>query len=153
MVDVEVIVSKKSNLSEQEGEVIRAFFVTHSGINQGKRGWTGPPAPLNLIPSAKHKHGRSQAYQAAVWTEVVRLVSIGLSEPVKSSARTATSIAVPKANGTIRFVTNFRCHNAQLQRKPYPIQVIPEVLQSLRDSRYATKFNLNMGYNKIYLDD
>ena len=64
----------------------------------------------------------------------------------------APTFIIPKKNGTVRFISDFRKLNAQLKRKPYPIPKISEMLQELEKFTYATALDLNMGYYTIRLD-
>jgi hypothetical protein len=53
---------------------------------------------------------------------------------------------MPKKNGTIRFISDFRKLNAELKRKPHPFPKISQILQALESFAYATSLGLNMGY-------
>ena len=59
---------------------------------------------------------------------------------------------IPKKNGTVRFISDFRYVNKCLIRKPYPIPKIADVLQKLEGVKFATSLDLNMGYFKVRLD-
>ena len=57
----------------------------------------------------------------------------------------APSFIIPKKNGQVRFLTDFRQLNKRLQRKPYPIPKILDMMQTLQGFTYATTLDLNMG--------
>ena len=59
---------------------------------------------------------------------------------------------VPKPNGTVRMVSDFRKLNTNLVQKPYPIPKISGIMQELERFQYATALDLNMGYYTIRLD-
>ena len=52
----------------------------------------------------------------------------------------------------MRFVTDFRCVNKNIVRKPYPIPRISETMQLVDGFQFATVLDLNMGYYTIQLD-
>jgi hypothetical protein len=64
----------------------------------------------------------------------------------------APTFNIPKKEGTVHFVTDFRQLNKALKRKPLPIPNIQDVLQKIGGFTYATALDLNMGYYNIRLD-
>jgi hypothetical protein len=73
-----------------------------------------------MDPTCKPIHGcaytvsRSVEQQLLQSKEIVRLVDIGVLEEDYSSGWTSPSFAIPKKNGTIRVVTDFRKLNLLL---------------------------------------
>ena len=67
---------------------------------------------------------------------------IGMGTPV---------FIIPKKEGTVRFLTDFRKVNGQIVRKPYPIPRISDTLQQLEGFKFASALDLNMGYFTIPL--
>jgi hypothetical protein len=63
----------------------------------------------------------------------------------------APSFIIPKKNGTVRFISDFRRLNEELKRKPYPNPNIAQMLQELENFAYATSLDINMGYYTIRL--
>jgi hypothetical protein len=64
----------------------------------------------------------------------------------------APTFIIPKKNGTVRFISDFRKLNEMLKRMPYPIPKIAQMLQELEKFANATSLDLNMGYFTIKLD-
>jgi Reverse transcriptase (RNA-dependent DNA polymerase) len=65
----------------------------------------------------------------------------------------APTFNIPKKEGTVRFVTDFRQLNNTLKRKkPFPIPNIQDALQKIGGFTYATALDVNMGYYNIRLD-
>ena len=58
---------------------------------------------------------------------------------------------IPKKDGSIRFISDFRKLNKRIKRKPYPIPKIQDLLLKLEGFKYATSLDLNMGYYHIEL--
>jgi hypothetical protein len=61
------------------------------------------------------------------------------------------SFIIPKKNGTVRVVSDFRVLNLKLQQVSYPIPRIQDILISLNGFTYTTSIDLNMGYYAIRL--
>jgi hypothetical protein len=61
------------------------------------------------------------------------------------------SFAIPKKNGTIRVVTDFRKVNLLLKRHQFPIPKIGNMIRSMEGFTFASALDLNMGYYHIKL--
>jgi hypothetical protein len=79
-----------------------------------------------MDPNCKpiHAHAytvpRSVEQQLQQSKEIVRLVDIGVLEEDYSSEWASPSFEIPKKNGTIRVVTDFRKLNLLLKCHPFP---------------------------------
>jgi hypothetical protein len=121
------------------------------------------PISLQLMhPNGKPIHARaytvprSVEQQSQQSKEIVRLVDIGVLEEDYSSewASVFPSFAIPKKNGTIRAVTDFRNLNLLLKRRPFPIPKIgkADMIRSMEGFTFASALDLNTGYYHIKLD-
>jgi hypothetical protein len=81
----------------------------------------------------------------------MRLVDIGVLTPVQQSEWGTPVFIIPKKDGTVRFITDYRKVNRMIKRKPYPIPRIADMLQQLEGFQYAAALDLNMGYYTIRL--
>ena len=118
--------------------------------------WKGSEVGLELQPDATPYHGRPypipHIHEQATRTEVRRLVSLGVLEECHDSEWGAPSFIIPKKNGTVRFISDFRKLNAMLKRKPFPIPKIQDMLLKLQGFQHASSLDLNMGYYTIRLN-
>ena len=80
------------------------------------------------------------------------MVALVTLEKASCSAWDSSMFIIPKQNGTVRIVSDFRKLSANLVRKPYPIPKISNNIQELEGFQYATVLDLNMGYCTIRLD-
>ena len=85
--------------------------------------------------------------------EVNRLIKIGLLTRIVETEWAASSFVISKKDGTIRFLSDFRGLKKFLKRKPYPLPLIMDIMQSLGAFKYATTIDLNMGYYTMTLDE
>ena len=71
--------------------------------------------------------------------------------PVQQSQYGTPVFIIPKQEGTVRFITDYRSLNQQLVRKPYPLPRIGDNMQQLEGIQYSTALDINMGYYTIRL--
>lgn len=83
--------------------------------------------------------------------EVERLIQLGVLKKVSRSEWAAPTFIIPKKDGSVRFISDFRQLNTRICRKPYPIPKIQDLLLKLEGFQYATSLDLNMGYYHIEL--
>jgi len=76
---------------------------------------------------------------------------LGVLERVQESEWGTPVFIIPKKEGTVRFLTNYRKVNGQIVRKPFPIPRRADMLQQLEGFTFATALDLNMGYYTIPL--
>ena len=114
------------------------------------------PVHLELKEGAKPYHGKAfpvpHIHKKTLKKEIERLVALGVLRKCSDSEWGCPTFIIPKKNGTVRFISDFRKLNEQLKRKPYPIPKIAEMLQELESFTFATSLDLNMGYYTIRLD-
>ena len=84
--------------------------------------------------------------------ELCRMEALGILKKDNTSKWASPTFIIPKPNGTVRMVSDFRKVNTNLVRKPYPIPKISGIMQELEGFQYATALDLNMGYYTIRLD-
>ena len=84
--------------------------------------------------------------------ELQRLCKLGVLRKCSDSTWASPTFIIPKKNGTVRFIFDFRYLTKNLVCKPYPIPKIADVLQKLEGLSYATALDLNMGYYTVRLD-
>ena len=74
-----------------------------------------------------------------------RLVSIGILIKINRSEWAAPSFIIPKKDGRVRFVSDFRQLNKKLKRTPYHFPRIKGMLNKIYYFTYATILDLIMG--------
>jgi len=83
--------------------------------------------------------------------EVDRLCQVGVLKKVNCSEWAAPTFIIPKKDGSVWFISNFRELNKRIRRKPYPIPKIQDLMLKLEGFQYGTSLDLNMGYYHIEL--
>ena len=63
----------------------------------------------------------------------------------------APPFTIPKKNGTLRFISDFKELSKRINRKPFPIPKIQDLILKLEGFKYATLIDLKKGYFQIEL--
>ncbi len=154
-------ISSSSNncqhLSANNQEKLLQLLVRFESLFDGTLGdWRTKPVSFQLKEGVSPYHGRAfpvpKIHKDVLIKEIERLCKLGVLEWQHYSEWASPSFIVPKKNGTVRFLSDFREVNKRLIRKPFPIPKISTVLQELEGFTFATALDLNMGYYTIRLD-
>jgi hypothetical protein len=135
--DVEEFVKNIPHLTNNQKSQICTLLSNHESLFQGKLGvWDTPPVSLELEEGAKPYHARAypilHIHEETVQKEVDRLLCIGKELAKDSNSEwAAPTFSIPKEEGTVRFVPDFRQLNKELKRKPFPIPNIQDILQKI----------------------
>lgn len=155
--DLDEICSREKQLSNVEKQQLKTLLTKYKHLFDGSLGqWRTEPAKAELKEGAKPVDTRyypiPKIHREVFRKELQRLVELGVLRRVAESAYGSPAFLVPKPDGRVRFVTDFRKVNQTIKRKPYPLPRISETLQNLEGFRWATAMDLNMGYWTIRLD-
>ena len=80
------------------------------------------------------------------------MVALKMLKKASCSAWASPTFIIPKPNGTVHMVLDFRKLNANLVQRTYPIPEISDIMQELEGFKYATALDLNVDYHIIHLD-
>jgi hypothetical protein len=93
-----------------------------------------------------------QPQEAKLKAEIESLVSYCVLRKVNHSEWASPMFTVSKKDKTLRSIAILKREvNKRIQRKPYPIPKIQELLHKLKGFQHVTSFDLNMGYYHIRL--
>jgi hypothetical protein len=112
--------------------------------------WKTDPVDLRLksgeMPFQLSPFPVPKIHEETLKKEINRLCDLGVLKPQVASEYQSPSFIIPKKNGIVRVVSDFRVLNSKLQRVSYPIPRIQDILISLNGFTYAMSIDLNMGY-------
>jgi RNase H-like domain found in reverse transcriptase/Reverse transcriptase (RNA-dependent DNA polymerase)/Integrase zinc binding domain/Retroviral aspartyl protease len=145
-----------SHLKPEQQNALHQLLQSYADLFAGKLGCLpGEPVTFHLKPDATPYHGKAfpvpKSQYKMLRDEVDRLCKLDVLKQCNDSPWAAPSFGVPKKNGQIRFVSDFRHLNKFIERRPFPLPSIPELLRSLDGFTFCTTLDLNMGYWTIRL--
>ena len=155
--DLRKITSECTHLDKQEQEKLLELLEKYKSLFDGTLGeWKGEKYHIELKENAKPFHARAypipKTYEETLKLEVDRLCQLGVLKKVNRSEWASPTFIIPKKDGTVRFISDFRELNKLIKRKPFPLPKIQDLLLKLEGFQYGTSLDLNMGYYHINLD-
>ena len=155
--DLTEIVQGADQLNQTEKKQLFELLSKYEDLFDGTLGcWETNPVKLEMKEGEKPHNSRyypmPKIHKETFRKELQRLVEIGVLEPIEGSEWGSPTFIIPKSQGTVRFVSDFRRLNAKIVRKPYPLPRIADTLQQMEGFQYATTLDMNMGYYHLSLD-
>ena len=124
------------------------FYEIHDSLGN----YTGTEYKIELLEGAQPYHTKlfpiPKVHEDTLKKEVNRLVKIGVFKQKHSSEWVALTFIISKKNETVRFISDFRELNKRIERKPFTIPKIQDLLLKLEGYKNLSS-NLNMGYFHI----
>ena len=108
---------------------------------------TGGAQPVRQAPYRLNAEKRN-----FLKAEVQRLIEQGLVRP-SISPWASPVILVPKSNGTLRLVIDFRPANRLTVPDSYPLPRMDDIIDDLGQARYVSKLDLLQGYYQVALTE
>ena len=160
MVDTDVLANNLKHLSPAQREDLKTLFRKHAKLFNGKLGcYKHRKMHLELEPGAKQKlrfqrpYSVSHAHRAVFKQELDRLVELGVLTKIGASEHAAPTFIIPKKDGRVRWISDFRELNSVIKRRVYPLPRISDVLKKRSGYKYFTKLDISMQYYTFELDD
>jgi hypothetical protein len=160
-VSLDDVIKTCENLHVEEQHQLKILLKKYEHLLDGTlEEFNMEPISLQLMnPNCKPVYAyayiefRSVEQQLQQSKEIVRLVDIGVLEEDYSIEWASTSFAIPKKNGKIRVITDFRKLNILLKRHIFPTPKIEysSIIRSMEGFTFALALDLNMGYYHIKL--
>ncbi|GAX23113.1 hypothetical protein FisN_UnNu094 [Fistulifera solaris] len=156
--NLDEVVANITTLNPQQKKALLKLLRKFEFLFDGTLGdFDCEPADVTLKPGHDQPYHARTAFSVphihrkTLYKEIKRLVALGVLKRNDDSPHAYPTFIIPKANGTVRFVTDFRKLNAKLQRRNFPPPTIADILHNLEGFQYATALDLNMGYYTIRL--
>ena len=154
-VSPEQILKASEHLTAEQKREILPILQKHKSLFDGTLGkWKDVKHRIELKdPSAPpiscRPYGVPRANRETLMVELERLCELGVLRRINRSEWQAPSMIIPKKDGTVRFITDFRQLNTRIKRKAFPLPNIKDTLLELEGFKYGTTLDLNMGYYHI----
>jgi len=97
--------------------------------------WKDQQINIETKEGAKPYHAKAfpipKSREETLKKEISRLCQIGVLKKVNHSEWAAPAFVIPKKDGSVRFISDFRELNLRIKRKPYPIPKISDLMLKL----------------------
>ncbi len=152
----------QKHLTQDQRNQLYAVLQKYQDLFEGTLGtWPDEEVTVELRKDAVPYHcGKPIRIPHIHWEtlqkEVQRLVDIGVLEVVKGEKAgpwCAPSFIIPKKDGRVRFITDYRELNKCIRRKPWPMPHITDLIQDVGPYKYVTALDLSMGYYHLKLSE
>jgi len=155
--DFEAILSSCQNLNAQQKQELKGLLEEFMELFDGTLGsWKDQQINIETKEGAKPYHAKAfpipKSREETFKKEIARLCQLGVLRKVNHSEWAAPAFIIPKKDGSVRFISDFRELNLRIKRKPYPIPKISDLTLKLEGFQYGTSLDLNMGYYHIELN-
>ena len=112
---------------------------------------------LDLLPNSQpvHSHPYTVPHinEKVFKEELEHLCAIGVLKYAGASEWAAPTMGIPKKDGRIRIVSDFRALNKCIRRKVFPLPNINEMLRKRPGYEFLTKLDISMQYYTFELDE
>jgi RNase H-like domain found in reverse transcriptase/Reverse transcriptase (RNA-dependent DNA polymerase) len=156
--DTDKIAAQQLHLTPTQRAELAALLRKFPTLFDGKlRCYPSHKIHLHLIPGSTPKH--LPAYPVptsnlhAFKEELRRMVKIGVLEPCGLSEWASPTFIIPKKDGTVRWISDFRELNKCIMRRVYPLPNIQAILKKRKGYKFFTKLDLSMAYYTYELDE
>jgi hypothetical protein len=107
---------------------------------------------LELVSGGREKlrfqprYGVPHAHREVFRRELDRLVELGVLSPIDSAEFAAPTFIIPKKDGRVRWVSDFRELNSVIRRRIHPLPCIHDILKKRSGYQFFTKLDISMQY-------
>jgi hypothetical protein len=157
-VNTSEMAQKQVHLSQGQRDQLSGVLKRYSTLFSGKLGcYPGRKVHLDVDKDAKPFHSRPypipHVHRQVFKEELDRLVELGVLSKTGPSKFLSPTFIIPKKDGRVRFVSDFRKLNKILCRKVYHLPIIHDILRKRSGYRYFTKLDISMQYYTFELHE
>ena len=154
------VARQQKHLEPEQQEQLEQLFRKHDKLFSGELG-RYPHRKLHLdlketdetVRKRQRAYGIPRQHHQVFKDELEHLCKIGVLERTGASEWQSPTFIVPKKDGRVRWVSDFRELNKIIRRRSYPLPRIQEILQRRTGYEYFTKIDISMQYYTFELDD
>ncbi|MEL6629656.1 MAG: hypothetical protein AAFQ92_29505, partial [Bacteroidota bacterium] len=151
---------QQHHLSDEQRKKLVEALSTVKRLFSGKLGkFTKHIVSLKLKPNAHPIHCKPypvpKIHEPVFKAELKRLQEVDVLDHIQvlASAHAYPSFIIPKKDGRVRWISDFRLLNQMLIREIFPLPVIHDVLRRQSKYQFFTKIDISMCYYTFQLDE
>ena len=153
----ELIAKKMAHLNEEQKCQLKNVLDKYSNVISDTPGCVSHVthkivSKPNVAPVSQHPYRMSPEYQAKLRKEVDELLKLDMIEP-SHSEWSSPAIFVPKPDGSIRCVIDYRKVNNLIEGNSFPIPRNDDLIDRIGKVKFLTKMDLSKGFYQIPLDE
>ncbi|GFH61176.1 hypothetical protein CTEN210_17652 [Chaetoceros tenuissimus] len=157
-VDFRNWISEIENIKQKERDLLLTTLLENSELFQGDLGtWNCSPVEIELkegaTPYATRPYPVPKIHEKQLKAEIQRFIDLGILKRTLNSEWASPAFLIPKKDGKVCFICDFRQLNARIKKKPYPIPPISELLGKMEQFTYVTAIDVSLGYHHIRLTE
>ena len=158
-VDSVLAAMTSSTVQVDDGSEIPVVYADDINVFSEEKGLTLPlhretNHAIEIVPGKQVPYGRlynlSEAELHALKAYLETNMTNGFIQRSSSSAA-ALIVFTKKKNGSLRLCVDYRALNAITVKNQYPLPLISEMLDRMRDAKVFTKLDLRGAYNLIHI--
>ena len=152
------VAQRQQHLSQRQREELGSVLSDFTNLFSGKLGcYPHTKVHLELLPDAKPFGSRPYpvpvSHHKIFREELDRLVAIGVLSPAGPAEFLSPTFIIPKKDGRVRWVSDFRKLNSIIKRKVYNLPKIQDILKKRNGYQFFTKLDISMQYYTFELDE
>jgi hypothetical protein len=157
-VDTDKVAQQQKHLPQRQRSQLGQLLHGFTKLFSGKLGCF-PAYKVHLKlnndakPIAMQPYSVPMMHRHVFKEELDWLVKIGVLRPTGPCKFLSSTFIIPKKDGRVRWVSDFRKLNSMITRKVYNLPRIQDILTRRNGYKYFTKLNVSMQYYTFELDD
>ena len=157
-VDIDDVIRQQDHLDQEDKQSLRRVLEKHTHLFSGTVGrYPHKKMDLELVEGAQPVHLKAyqvpRVHQEVFKAELRRLCQIGVLSRVGSTEWAFPSFIIPKKDGRVRWISDFRKLNELIRRKQYPLPRIQDILRKRSGYSCFTKIDISMQYYTFELTE
>jgi transposase InsO family protein len=157
-VDTQAMAQQQKHLTQRQRDDLAQLLSNFTTLFSGKLGcYPHEKVHLELNDKARPFHHRPypipHAHMQVFKEELDRLEELGVLSKTGPAKYLSPTFIIPKKDGRVRWVSDFRTLNTMITRKVYHLPRIHDILRKRSRYLYFTKLDISMQYYTFELDD